>query len=439
MSFFRRLLAVTTVATLYLPTHSLASHTPTPLETMLEKATPAVVNIQVLKSSHAEDTRKYHANASHLAVGSGVIIDAKNGYIVTNEHITERAKSIVVTLKDHRRFFGQLVGATKDYDIALIQIPAKNLHALRFGNSRRLKVGETVIAIGSPYGLAETVTKGVVSALHRNDPRIESQQSFIQTDAPINPGNSGGALINEHGEFIGMNTAIITDGSGNVGIGFAIPTQLIQPIVTQLMAHQKIRASVLGVIVQNITPVLAQALQSRAKNGVIISKVTIDSAADEAGLKAGDIITAVNDEAIFSVNQLRTIMGYTAPSSKLSITIMRDNHNKPFYVTTHDANKTAGASSTMPLLSGVRLQSISTIEPDNSQLNGAMVLSVATESQAALSGLAPGDVIVQANRAPTTDSKHLSTIAKSAKQHLLLRIIRGSKPLFLVIEARQGH
>lgn len=413
------------------------------LAPMLKKVTPAVVNIMVEKKPAlvSDDdetplgaTRKALPHPS-IAVGSGIIISAKNGLIVTNAHVIDHEKLMIVTLKDGRRYHAKLLGQDDGFDIAILQIHAKNLKSIPFGDSDKLQVGNFVAAIGSPFGLTQTVTSGVISALNRSEPKIEGYQSFIQTDAPINPGNSGGALVNLKGQLIGMNTAIITPTYGNIGIGFAIPSNMVKSVVTQLIKYGKVERGMLGVIAQNISPTLASAMSLTADHGVLVTKVVPGSAASKAGIKVKDVILEVNHKVIHNSVQLRNMLGIMRPGTPLNILIVRKHKTQDLKASVGDPKKVAEQKE-IPFLAGMRLQDFSELEADGSQVKGALVTSVSPESQGMLAGLIPGDVITSANSKPVTSVKDLEKDAEKQPKELLLTVARGASNLFLVIEPK---
>ena len=414
------------------------------LAPMLKKVTPAVVNIMVEKkpvlissSDDNTDSNTAQQKIPHpsIAVGSGVIINAKNGLIITNAHVINHEKLMIVTLKDGRRYDANLIGQDDGFDIAILHINAKNLTSISFGNSDKLQVGNFVAAIGSPFGLTQTVTSGVISALNRSQPKIEGYQSFIQTDAPINPGNSGGALVNLNGQLIGMNTAIITPTYGNIGIGFAIPSNMVKSVVTQLLKYGKVERGMLGVIAQNISPTLASALHLQADEGVLVTKVVPGSAANKAGIKTKDIILAVNNEKIHDSVQLRNMLGIMRPGTALRIVIIQNHQKKLLQATVGDPEKIE-AQKQIPFLAGMRLQDFNELEADGSDIKGALVASVSSDSQGMLAGLMPGDVITSANSKSVTSAKDLEREAEKQPKQLLLTVARGLSNLFVVIEPK---
>jgi Do/DeqQ family serine protease len=305
------------------------------LAPLLKEVTPAVVNIATKGHENVNPLyndplfRRFYKvpegaeQRETQAAGSGVIIDAKAGYVVTNNHVIEHADEIVVTLKDNRQLKAKLVGADPDTDVAVLKVEAKNLTALEIGDSDKLEVGDFVVAIGNPFGLGQTVTSGIVSALGRTGLGIESYENFIQTDASINPGNSGGALINLRGELIGINTAIVGPSGGNVGIGFAVPINMARSVVQQLIAHGEVKRGRLGVEVEDLTPDIAEALHVEAAGGAVIKRVEPGSPARRAGLQAGDVILAIDGTPIQGSSDLRNRVGLTAVGQTVQLTILR--------------------------------------------------------------------------------------------------------------------
>ena len=416
----------------------------TSIAPMLEQITPAVVNIAVEKQmpqipdpfDEAPNTPKQPKDFS--GVGSGIIIDAAQGLIVTNAHVVKDQKVMIVTLKNGRRYHATLVGEDDGFDIAVIKINAQHLTQMNFDDSNKLQVGDFVLAVGSPFGLTQTVTSGVISALNRSEPQIEGFQSFIQTDAPINPGNSGGALLDLQGKLIGMNTAIYSPTMGNIGIGFAIPSDMVKSVSEQLIKYGKVEPGMLGVLAQNITPELADALGIPSDGGVIITQVRDGTPASKAGLKAEDVIDTVNGVAVKSSAQLHNIMGIMRPGTKATLKLLR-NHKTISVSVIVGSTQELLESYSVPYLNGMRLTNFSDLEPDGSEVRGALITTVNDSSEGALAGLTEGDVIVDANGTAISDVKQLISIAKNSPQRLLLKVSRGAhnQLFYAVIEKNQ--
>lgn len=302
------------------------------LADMLERVTPAVVNISTETGAGSLNDPVYRhffgkkiPAKKRLGTGSGIIVDARNGYIVTNAHVIENAKKIIVTLKDQRQFYAKLVGKDLKADVAVIRIQPERLTAMRIANSKRLRVGDFVVAIGNPYGLGQSVTSGIISALGRTGLGIEHYEDFIQTDAPINPGNSGGALVNLRGELIGINTAILGGKSGgNVGIGFAIPSAMIINIKDQLVKYGKVERGQLGIEIRDIQPNMVKSYKLVNGRGALISGVISNSPAERAGIRAGDVITRINGAVVTNSSNLKSMIGNLRMGSKVKMEYIRN-------------------------------------------------------------------------------------------------------------------
>ncbi|MCW2235763.1 Do family serine endopeptidase [Azospirillum canadense] len=319
----------------------------TTIAPMLEQVTPAVVNIAVLsRAPQAENPllrdpffRRFfnvpeQEARPQVSAGSGVIVDARRGYVVTNAHVVENAQEIAVTLKDRRRLRAKLVGRDAATDIALLQIGADNLTALPWGDSDRLKVGDFVVAIGNPFGLGQTVTSGIISALGRSGLKVEGYEDFIQTDASINPGNSGGALVNFNGELIGINTAIIGPAGGSVGIGFAVPVSIVRSVMEQLVEYGEVRRGRLGVAIQDLTPDIAESMSLTGDAGAVIAKVEPNSPADRAGIRSGDVVVAVEGRPVRSATDFRNRLGLLRVGTPAQVTILRGGNERTLTVRT---------------------------------------------------------------------------------------------------------
>lgn len=407
---------------------------------MLQKATPAVVNIFVEEEKltrldqliQTKDTQTKVPVKSY-AVGSGVIFDAAKGLIVTNAHVVKQAKLIIITLKDGQRYHAKLIAKDPGFDIAVLHIQAKNLTALPFADSDQVHVGDFVTAIGSSYGLPQTVTSGVVSAVNRSHPQIEGYQSFIQTDAPINPGNSGGALINMSGQLIGINTALVGPTDSNIGIGFAIPSNMVKSVINQLVKYGTVKRGALGVIAQKITPELTDALHLPVnQTGALISQVLPNTPAATAGLKPEDIITAVDQHPIHSAVQLRNVLGLIRPDTTINLTFLRDHKTQTVSLTVADPKKLQTPS--VSYFGGMRLQDFNELEADGSQLHGVLITDISDASQGALAGLTLGDVITAVNKNPVTSVKTLQAACADQTKPLLLTVVRGNENLFVVLQ-----
>jgi len=410
------------------------------LAPMLTKATPAIVSISV-KGTHEVAQRVPDAfkfffgnprqqgqsqEKPFQGLGSGVIINAKEGYIVTNNHVINDADEIMVTLKDGRQFEAKKLGADAEGDIALLQIKAKKLSEINIADSDQLEVGDFAIAIGSPFGLGQTVTSGIVSALGRSGLNIENFENFIQTDAAINPGNSGGALVNLRGELIGINTAILGPNGGNVGIGFAIPSNMMQNLVQQIVEFGEIRRGVLGVTGRSVNAEIAKAMELETTQGGFVEQVVPNSAADEAGIRAGDVITKVNGKAVKTFSELRGKIGSIGAGKEVKISIVRrDGAEKVFTVKLKQAETVNVAAADIH-------QAFDGAELNNSaDGNGVEVTSVEKASNAAYVGLKEGDVITGINRHRTKNIAELRKLLKDGTGVFALNVKRGENNLFL--------
>lgn len=410
------------------------------LAPMLERTTPAVVAVAVsgthVSKKKIPDAFRYFfgPNAPQEQVqerpfrglGSGVIIDAKKGYIVTNNHVIDGADEILIGLHDGREVEAKLIGTDSESDIALLQIKAKNLVAVKRADSDKLRVGDFAVAIGNPFGLGQTVTSGIVSAMGRSGLGIEMLENFIQTDAAINSGNSGGALVNLNGDLIGINTAIVAPGGGNVGIGFAIPANMVNNLVDQIIEHGEVRRGVLGVSGRDLTSELAQGFGLDTQHGGFVDQVMTDSAADKAGIKAGDIITSVNGRKIKSFQELRAKVATMGAGAEVEFGLIRDGDEKNVTAILGEASKTteAAAGAVHPMLAGATL---------GNRDDGVEITDIAQNSPAAASGLQKGDVIVGVNRSSIDDLKSLKATLKDQQGTVALKIKRGKSNLYLVL------
>jgi Do/DeqQ family serine protease len=359
------------------------------------------------------------------SAGSGVIVDAKNGYIITNYHVVENASEITITLLDNRSFAAKIIGSDEGADIAVLQAKQPNLVAMALGDSAHLEVGDFVVAIGNPFGLQHTVTAGIVSALGRSGINPEGYEDFIQTDASINPGNSGGALVNLKGELVGINSAILSGSGGNIGIGFAIPVNMVKGVMDQLIKYGQVKRGILGVNIYNVTPEIAKEFGLTDSSGALVAGVAPGSSAEHAGIKTGDIITSINGVAMKGAGELRNAIGMLRVGDKVDIGLLRDG--KPRQVTALIAERSdaesASAADISPGLEGAELV-------DAPDAGGVLVRSVQDGSPAAQSGIKANDLIVGVGRTPVSNTKTFRQAAKGANV-LVLNVRRGSA-VFLI-------
>lgn len=416
------------------------------LAPMVEKTRPAVVNIattghvDVQKHPLLNDPffKRFFEGYEDMpqrketkSLGSGVVIDADRGYIVTNHHVVEGAKEIAITMHNGHHFKAKLIGSDPEADVAVVQADIEGLHAIPFGDSDKLRVGDFAVAIGNPFGLGQTVTSGIVSALGRTGLGIEGYENFIQTDASINPGNSGGALVNLRGELIGINTAILAaGGAGNVGIGFAIPINMVRQIVDQLIEYGEVRRGLLGVIMQNLTPELSQAFGLDLHQGVVISQVIEDTAAEEAGLKAGDVVTSINGVPVKSASAMRNMVGLLRVGEEMSITVIREGKKKTMTAVIRDAKDLSVSGTRISQgLAGATIE-----EKENGGKTYLTVTEVQQGSPAWDAHLREGDIILSVNRRPVQTLKELQQIVGDKDTQILLNIQRGRTALFVLIQ-----
>ena len=353
------------------------------------------------------------------SAGSGVIVDAKNGYIITNHHVVENASEITITLLDNRSFTAKVIGSDEGADVAVLQAKQPNLIAMALGDSTRLEVGDYVVAIGNPFGLQHTVTAGIVSALGRTGINPDGYEDFIQTDASINPGNSGGALVNLRGELIGVNSAILSRSGGNIGIGFAIPVNMVKGVMDQLIKYGQVKRGVLGVNIYNVTPDIAKEFGLSESSGALVAGVAPGSAADRAGVKTGDIITSINGVSMKDAGELRNTIGMLRVGDKVEIGLLRDGKSRKVVALIAERSEieTANAVDINKGLEGAELADA----PDG----GVLVKAIQEGSPAAQNGLRANDLIVGVARTPITNTKTFKEAAKNANV-LVLNVRRGS-------------
>jgi Do/DeqQ family serine protease len=361
------------------------------------------------------------------SAGSGVIVDAKNGYIITNFHVVENASEITVTLLDNRSFSAKVVGSDEGADIAVLQVKQPNLVAMSLGDSGKLEVGDYVVAIGNPFGLSHTVTAGIVSALSRTGINPDGYEDFIQTDASINPGNSGGALVNLHGELVGINSAILSGSGGNIGIGFAIPVNLVKNVMDQLIKYGQVKRGVLGVNLYSVTSDIAKEFGVAESSGALVAGVAQGSAADHAGIKTGDIITSINGVTKKDPGELRYAIGLLHVGDKVDIGLLRDGKARTVTAIIAERSdvETANAVDINKGLEGADLA-------DAPDAGGVLVKTLQDGSPAAQNGLRANDLIVGVGRTTVTNTKTFRDAAKGASV-LVLNVRRGSNALLIPI------
>jgi len=426
---------------------------------VLERVTPAVVNVavataapQVPQNPLLEDPffRRFFELPEEFrqppvpqqGVGSGVIIDAEQGLIVSNSHVVQNAESIVVTLTDRRQFDAEIIGSDPPTDVALLRIEAENLSELELGNSDDLDVGDFVVAIGNPFGLGQTATAGIVSALGRSGINVEGYEDFIQTDASINPGNSGGALVGLDGTLKGINTAILSPAGGNIGIGFAIPSNMVREVVDQLLEYGEVQRGRVGIGIQDVLPGLSDALGLGVDRGALVSEVEPGSPAEEAGIQVGDVITAVNGEEVATASQLRNAIGLVRLGETVTLAIVRDGQQMEVDVQVGPAEESAALpqpdSDEQPEglrgLDGAELVTLDPSDPRFDGQSGVLVANVRPGSAAARNGLRPNDIISAVNRTDVATVAELNAALEQATGPVALRVERMGRQLFILIQ-----
>ncbi|WP_435099687.1 DegQ family serine endoprotease [Arhodomonas sp. AD133] len=420
------------------------------LAPMVERVSPAVVNIATRSSVEVEsnplmqdpffrrffDLPRQRREREVQSLGSGVIVDADKGYILTNHHVIADADEITVKLQDDRQFQADVIGSDPETDVAVIRIDANDLNSVPRADSSTLRVGDFVVAIGNPFGLDHTVTTGVVSGLGRTlrggagNTRL---QNFIQTDASINPGNSGGALVNLKGELVGINTAILSRSGGNIGIGFAIPINMADEIQRQIVEHGEVRRGVLGVRVQDLTPEMAEAFELETRDGALIAHVAPGSAAEKAGLQQGDVVTAVNGDPISSANDLANAIGLMQIGDSVKLTVMRDGEKMTINASVGDPESyQADATGMHDALAGAKFSNLDERSPLFGEVEGVLVTKVERGTRASRY-LQEGDVITSVNRKPVRTLQAFREAVKG-EDKLLLNIRRGNGAMFVLVQ-----
>lgn len=412
------------------------------LAPMLQKITPAVVTIAV-KGKQATRVQipeqfKYFFGPGQFAqerpfqgLGSGVIIDAKKGYIVTNYHVIDGADEIKVQLSDGRELKAEVLGGDRLSDIALIKLDkAKNLTQVTLADSDKLEVGDFAVAIGNPFGVGQTVTSGIISALGRSGLNLENFENFIQTDAAINSGNSGGALVNLNGELIGINTAILGPNGGNVGIGFAIPANMVKNLSQQIIEFGEVKRGILGVKGGEVTAELAEAMGYKNSRGAFVSEVIQDGAAEKAGVKAGDVITSVNGKEIHTFGELRAKIASLGAGKEVKLGLIRDGKETNVEVTLGESESMVTTADDLHTgLKGAKLSNTTDKDP----VQGVKIVSVEKDSEADRYQLQKGDIIIGINRTRVTSLKQAKEILEAKEGVVALNIQRKNSSLYLVL------
>ena len=421
------------------------------LAPMLDHVTPAVVNIATRGQTrsrveiplpadpffrHFFDLPSYDRVQETSSLGSGVIVDAAKGLILTNGHVIKDAYEINVTLQDGRELRAEVIGRDDDTDVALIQVSADRLTQLPMADSSALRVGDFVVAVGNPFGLGQTVTSGIISALGRSGLGIESIEDFIQTDASINPGNSGGALVNLRGELVGINTAIFGAGSqGNIGIGFAIPINLARDIMQQLAEHGEVQRGRLGAQGQDLTARLAQAFGVERSSGFIVTQIESGSPADKAGIRVGDVIVAANGRAIQSTRDMHNLVGLQRMGQSIELKLIRDGAQLELTVVIQPIaiNKIDGER-VHAKLAGAVIGEIHEQQLQRGRIDYLQVISVAPGSNAEAAGFLPGDIIFSINKQLTRNFDEMLALVESSDTGMIMSIQRGNRELYILLK-----
>lgn len=429
------------------------------LAPMLEGVTPAVVNISVTRSEQIPDVMRFFDDRDlrrfffdtpprseerepptrrSRGAGSGVIIDAGKGFIITNHHVVANADSVTVGLQDGRQFEAELVGSDARTDLALLRIQADRLHDLQFADISRLRVGDYVVAIGNPFGIGQTVTSGIVSALGRAGINQENYEDFIQTDAAINVGNSGGALVDLNGRLVGINTAIISGSGASAGVGFAVPVDMVAVVVEHLERDGVVRRGQLGVMIRDYTPAMEESLALGAERGALVTQVAQGSAAEDAGIQVSDLVVGINGRDVNNGRDLRNAIGLTRLDETVRLDLYRDGELLTLDAAIRGSGEELAASSDEAPANGRR--------PDDTRFHGATlrdsaagaragveVSEVAPQSRAAAGGLNPGDIIIQVNRRGVSSLSEFNEVVSQVSGVVALTVIRDDQQLLVVL------
>ena len=436
-------LSVLPTATASLPTQVPGQGALPSLAPMLEKVLPAVVSVQVAGTAAPtqnmpEELKKFFGDNAPQeqaqpfeGLGSGVIIDAAKGYVLTNNHVISQAQKISVQLNDGREFDAKLVGSDDQSDIALLQLQnPSHLTQIAIADSDKLRVGDFAVAVGNPFGLGQTATSGIISALGRSGLNLEGLENFIQTDASINRGNSGGALLNLNGELIGINTAILAPGGGSVGIGFAIPSNMAQTLAQQLIQFGEIKRGLLGIKGMEMSADIAKAMNIDAQRGAFVSEVLPNSGSAKAGIKSGDVIVSMNGKPLSSFAELRSRIATTEPGTKVKLGLLRDGKPLDVEVTLDKStSSTASADLIIPALQGASLSD----GQMKDGTKGVAVDNVDKGSPAAQVGLHKDDIIIGLNRERVRSIAELRKVLESKPAVIALNVIRGNESIYLLL------
>ena len=417
------------------------------LAPMLDQVTPAVVNIategRITVQQNPLFSDPFFRRFLNLpgtvqrktqSLGSGVIVDANRGLVLTNNHVIENAVQITVTLRDGRQLQAELIGSDPETDIAVIRVPPDNLTEITSADSDKLRVGDFVVAIGNPFGLGQTVTSGIVSALSRSGLGIEGYEDFIQTDASINPGNSGGALVNLRGELVGINTAIFSQTGSNIGIGFAIPINLSLHIMEQLVGSGEVDRGYIGISVQDLSPELADALGVRNQSGAIIVSVNRGSPAEKAGIQPGDVIISIGDKNVVKATDVRNYIGLLPVGDEVNFAFFRDGSKKTLTVEVSSARESVTSRTVSnQRLEGITISEINNNNPYYGVIDGVLVNEINQRSLGWQAGLRSGDIITSVNRKSVNNVQNFLNVVDNYNGSLLIRIVRGRTAAFLVL------
>ena len=423
---------------------------------LLDRITPAVVSINVRSTAKAPKLsnrneellerffggRMPNEPREKRGLGSGVIVNADEGLIITNAHVIEDADEIIVTLKDKRQLEAEIVGTDKKTDIALIKVSAKKLAELKIAKASEVRVGDYVIAVGNPFGLSHSVTSGIVSALGRDNGSGDGYQDFIQTDASINPGNSGGALVNSKGELIGINSAIISRSGGNQGIGFAVPTNIVQAVMRQLISYGEVRRGRIGVLIGDITPTLKEALDLTTLDGALVSQVVEDSPAEKAGLKRDDVIISFNGGAIKDASDIRNAVGLVEPGERYTITYLREGRKIKRRIEVEAVDENDEQSDSLAMNNGPEKKTFSGATLTNIPVDlnlrggskGVYVSAVEIGSKAQRAGLVKGDIIRSINRRDVQNLESFNKLTKGEDGPFALSVERNGNTFYVAIK-----